>query len=773
MMAGMWAVVRRTLLTVAAGWTAAAGLAAERPVHLVELTEAPLSRRDCTGDRLDARSPASRAVVRRLHDTQDRFLAAAAAELGRELQPVFRYVAAANGLALRLAPEEAALLAARPEVLRVVPDRLHRLLTDASPEWLGATEVWAGVGPANPTETMGEHVLVGVVDTGINMGHPAFSDAPPDGHRYVNPFGPGVWVGWCDPAHPSWDPAWVCNDKLVGAWDFADVFGEEADGPEDAHNHGSHVASVVAGNRLAAPAMSGVAPHASLVSYDACYLGPGFTEVCPLSASVAAIDQALLDGVDVLTISFDGGTDPWGDVDVYLLNAVAAGVFVAAAAGNDGPDPGVIEHRGPWVATAAAATHHRIDNRTALTDLGGGDAPPLGLEGSSLVGGHGPAPVVWAGDFGNGTASPETCQAPFPEGTWSADEIVVCDYAAGLTFLACQNVALGGAGGCVLANAPGVTYVAAHAHLIPATHLDAASGDLLRVWLASGTGHTATLTASSLVRDPQAADRVADFSSRGPAPGLEILKPDLAAPGVRILGAMRRGLIPGFTGPAIFQMSGTSMAAPHVAGAGALLVGLQRGLSPAEIRSALMLTARPALDEDGLPADPFTAGSGRLDVAAASRAGLVMHETPCNFGASDPDLGGDPRQLNLPALVDGGCARTCGWMRTVRTTRSDPLLWGVVVTPPPGLSITVEPQSFVVGSEAPFQDLVFSATVLDAAQLGQWLVGEVRLVPDRPGMSVLRMPIVVVATAPASLLFGDGFESGDVSAWSGGFSGGR
>jgi hypothetical protein len=130
------------------------------------------------------------------------------------------------------------------------------------------------------------------------------------------------------------------------------------------------------------------------------------------------------------------------------------------------------------------------------------------------------------------------------------------------------------------------------------------------------------------------ADRIIAFSSRGPGVG-NVLKPDIAAPGVNILS---QGYTPGVTGEArhlgFGQVSGTSMASPHVAGAAALLRQAHPTWSNAYIKSALMSTAKylDVYNYDETPAQPLDMGAGRLDLAKALNPGVILDPPSLSFG---------------------------------------------------------------------------------------------------------------------------------------------
>src|SRR5690606_34361305 len=212
-----------------------------------------------------------------------------------------------------------------------------------------------------------------------NPSNPSFAGTVPvedggDGYEHTNPLGEGVYLGICDPANTDqYDERFACNDKLIGAWDFS------GDGPFDADGHGSHTASTVAGNQVDAVVtgpsgisdtrtISGVAPHANLIAYDVCNM-----DGCSMAATTATIDQATADGVDVINYSIGSWlpSAAWSDPDTLgFLNARAAGIFVATAAGNDGPWAESIGAPAdiPWVTAVAASTHDRSYTNT-VTDL--------------------------------------------------------------------------------------------------------------------------------------------------------------------------------------------------------------------------------------------------------------------------------------------------------------------------------------------------------------------------------------------------------------------
>lgn len=723
---------------------------------------APTNARSLGARKLDARSPASRAYLDFLAQRQTVHLDTIEQHLGRAVEVRHYYRAVLNGVAARIDASEAAAVAQLPGVLSVTKDEVHSLDTDTGPAFIGAPAIWDGIATAGLMGSKGEGVVLGILDGGLNQTHPSFSDSPSDGHTYINPFGSGTFSGWCDPGHPNFDAAYACNDKRIGGWDYADAsWGDEADGPGDNGGHGSHTASTAGGNTLDSPAVSGVAPHASIINFDVC----GLAGMCFTSDSIAATNQAVMDGVDVINFSIGGGGNPWGDADSGFLDAVTAGVFVAASSGNGGPGPGTTGHRGPWVTTVGNSTHDRVNNENDLTSMSGGTSPPADVDGASLTGGYGPAPIVYAGDFANGDVDPEQCLNPFPPGTWTSGEIVLCDRGTIARVLKCQNVRDGGAAGCVLANVSGgAATIVGDAHVIPSTHIGDVDGDAVRAWLASGSGHMATITDSALVTDPAVGDIMAGSSSRGPTT-INVIKPDLTNPGSNIFAAVNADAIPGFTGPPFGFLSGTSMSSPHVAGSAALLIAVHPSWTPMQVRSALMMTADTTVfkENGSTDADPFDYGGGRVDLTKAAETGLVMDETGANFLAANPATGGDPRTLNIPSFQDSACDGTCGFSRTLtKTTFGAGSSWTTGTTDPTaGINLTAA----LVDTGATVE-LQVTIDVVDDTPTG-FVFGEVQLFADNPDLPDLHIPVAIIPTGTSSLIFADGFEGGDAMLWSG------
>src|SRR5690606_36872342 len=392
----------------------------------------------------------------------------------------------------------------------------------------------------------------------------------------------------------------------------------------DYDGHGSHTASTAGGNvvqgiektvdgNLHTFDISGVAPHANIISYLGC---------CSLSGLTAAIDQAIADEVDVINYSI-GSPAPsalWDDFDtVGYLNARAAGIFVATSNGNDGPGFATTgsPSDAPWIISVGASTHDRF-NQNILIDLTSSAGNLPDIEGKGVTDGLAEdTPIIYAGDVGDPLClDDEGHEAEF------SGKIVVCDRGVNGRVEKSQNVADQGAAGFVLVNdEPNANSLNGDEFAVPGVFISYRDGQALKTWLDNGaTDHTGRIRGGAFVVDDVYGDNMASFSSRGPNRAVDTLVPDVLAPGVDILAALGSGSydvnVHGF-------ISGTSMASPHVAGAGALIKQARPNWTPAEIQSALMTTARnDVVNHDGEPATPYAQGAGVVDVGAAIMAGL-------------------------------------------------------------------------------------------------------------------------------------------------------
>jgi subtilisin family serine protease len=701
---------------------------------------------------LNTNSEASQNYASYLRKGQAEFIAECEAAFGHKINVKFDYQHVFNGVAIELSADEAKAIAAQPSVKSVSRERMEVPLTDNGPRWIKANHVWnntRGFGHG----TRGEGMVVAVLDTGINSDHPSYADIGGDGYDHTNPLGSGNYLpgSWCDTTEPAF-----CNDKLIGAWSFVpgDV---NFPSPEDSDGHGSHTSGTAAGNvvrraTLFAPTtelvrnISGVAPHANIIMYDVCVVN------CPGSALLAAINQvvidaaALPDGIHSLNYSISGGGDPWNDpVELGFLNATAAGVYVAASAGNSGPGASTVAHLGPWVSTTASLTHDRvIENSVVNMTSDGGSLPDIA--GVGLTSGYGPATIINSADLEGAFPGSTLCGLgglgsfipPWPPGTFSG-EIVACTRGTFGRVEKGANALAAGAGGYILMdNGAGIV---ADAHVLPAAHITQADGAVLAAWLAANANTEGSITDYSLFNVKANGDIMAGTSSRGPG-NINVIKPDLGAPGVAIFAAEADGQAPA---PEYQIISGTSMASPHNAGSGALLSALYPDWTPYQIKSALMMTAdtKNTLKEDGSTrTDHFDLGAGRINLEKARRSNLLLDETPVDFLLADPDLGGDPGTLNLASMMNDSCVGSCSWTRTFDNALGYTGHWRLRTKGPSGLGLSTSPRKWleIHGGD----DGSVTVTANTALAPPGWNFANLTLNSLEPGPT-LHLPIAVFA----------------------------
>ncbi|GIU49151.1 S8 family serine peptidase [Shewanella sp. KT0246] len=723
---------------------------------------------------LDVNSAVSQQYVQYLSSQRSKTLAQAKSRLSRQLTIHADYHIALNGFSTELSEKEAQMLASVAGVKSVQKVELRHLNTDSGPKHIQAPSAWDG--SATGVGSMGEGVIVAIMDTGINHTSASFADIGGDGYDHVNPLGEGTYLGHCSDS----ELAHYCNDKLIGIWAHEAILDDYTPEGDDRigidHNgHGSHVASTTAGNivkdvtvynavgdeaEFSFGQISGVAPHANIVSYQVCAADAG----CWTDVTALAVEHAIANGVQVINYSVGGGaSDPWSDTDALaFLAAREAGIHVAVAAGNDGPGAETVGSPGnaPWLTTVAAYTHDRsfTDKEVTFT---GGDYDLDMLTGKGATSGI-TGEIVSAADFGQAG-----CLDPFEADTFTG-KIVVCDRGDIARVAKGSNVLAGGAIGLVLINTDGGDEtVDADLHVLPAVHLDATQGAMLTDWLASGSDHTASFNASVLESDPAKADIAASFTSRGPESIMNRwLTPHISAPGVEIYGANTeyqpwRSDVDKSESPTTF-MSGTSMASPHIAGAYTLIAALKPEWSPAEAQSALMLSAETdTLMDDGVtPSSLFTGGAGSARIASALNAGLVMDVTYDEYVNANPNLEGTPENMNLPSALMNECMMECSWTRTFTATAAS--TWTVSdMTDTTGLSITASPSSFTLSAgESISLDITAAISEGFSSEYG---MGYLVLTPENAALTTSKMPVVgtfVAGSFPDDVMLTTGQDRG-------------
>lgn len=679
---------------------------------------------------------AERAYEQFLADQEELFGQAArrvpGVKLGQRLRTVY------GGMALSIPANRVGELLDLPGVAAVQRDELRQPLTDSSTQFIGADQVQRQLGgPA----TAGKGVIFGVLDTGAWPEHPSFADdgtldAPParaDGKARVCDFG----------TNPLTGQKYVCTNKLIGGQPFLDAYlkmhpKEKYTTARDSDGHGTHTGSTSAGNVLDSAKvfgvergpLRGVAPGAWVSVYKVCG-----AEGCFSSDSAAAVAQAVKDGVRVINFSISGGTDPATDpVELAFLDAYAAGVFVAASAGNSGPDAETVNHLAPWVTTVAASTQRREFASTLTLKASGGAT--LTLTGSSITAGvQAATPVVRAADVTGYKGGPKCLTKP-KAGLFTG-KIVACERGENPRVEKGYFVKQGGGAGMLLYN-PTLQDTETDNHWLPAVHL--ADGAKLLAYLKKNKAVTASFTAGRATTGR--GDVMAAFSSRGPG-GLA-LKPDVTAPGVQILAGTTPTPEDPAGGPAgqLFQaIAGTSMSGPHVAGAAILLRAAHPSWTPGQIKSALMTTAVTDVVKEDLktPADPFDLGAGRIAVDVARSPGLTFDETAERMAELANDEV-DAVHLNIPSINAPIMPGRLTTVRTVKNVTSRVQTYRIGTTAPAKSAISVEPQTLTLG---PGESGRFAVSIASWGPKRQ-VFGQVRLTPVTGGGPELHLPVAFV-----------------------------
>ncbi|MBY6064163.1 S8 family peptidase [Pseudidiomarina sediminum] len=732
--------------------------------YFVQLRSLPtaLQLRDVqrTQGKLQLSSAQAKLVESVLAQEQRVALQAIGSKLGSAPQVHYTYSTAFNGFSMSLSEAEAEKLLELPQVLKVIRQVEYEMQTDVGPQHIGADRIWQDT-TQRPDGAYGEGVVIAIIDSGINHDHPSFAVEGDDGYVHQNPFGAGTYFGDCEA------DASLCNDKLIGIYSYPEITahfeGVRPANGLDYNGHGTHVASTAAGNILRnlpyyapvaateshgmplagsnVPQMSGVAPHANIVSFQVCHPAGG----CAGDAMVKAVEDAIELGVDVINMSIGPsghGPNPWYyPLDMAFLAAHEAGVFTSLSAGNSGPSDASVGHLAPWTTVVANATHNRVFEKQVTSSSGSLPA----LNGRGGVGQTVTGPIVYAADV-----DPSRAQCNFlafrdyPE---IAGKIVVCDRGTlALTRMA-ENVANHGGLGVIIRNTEtSETKLHSLPFMIPGIQISRADGETLLSWMATEVAPEVTLSAGTLATDDSFANILNPTSSRGPYTDYpHLLVPHVTAPGTDIYAA--------FTDEQPFHfnpvtsdygfLSGTSMAAPHVAGAAALLRQVNPDWTPAEIQSALMLTANTQVrKEDGsTPGDLWSRGAGMIQVDQAVKTGLVMDIEKHAFLAANPLQGGDLTALNTPYLTHQECPGSCTWTRTFRATQDATWNFSLVGGYQPLIeSVEIQPAQITVSAGEEFE-VTFTATFKPWAP-DEWINSHINVQANDHSLPSLKLPLM-------------------------------
>ena len=783
-------------------------------VYIVQLESPAVADQHATVTRKATGGPAVTAYAARLEEEQRRVIA----KVGAGVSRIYSYRYGLNGFAARMTAAQAQKLEYFPEVRNIWEDEVRPLATRYSPSFLGLFDAESGLRSVEGLD--GDGVVIGIIDSGITPEHPALRDTrDADRPRACrSSWGETTLLGkWLcrryskqpdvlvfDPPE-NWNGACVagerftaddCNNKLIGARWYIDgalatgpLHDDEIRSPRDADGHGTHTATTAAGIRTSASIfgtligdVEGMAPRARIAVYKACWLRPGDTRAsCNTSDLANAIDQAVADGVDIISYSVGSSLQrTTAPDDLALLAAAKAGVLAVVAAGNEGPNLGTIGSPAgsPAVITAAASTRDGESNVEAMEITAPPSVadryavkealftPPLedvdpieaalilvddddttlesGATGSEA---DGCQPLV-NGDEVNGKIA-------FMQRTGCRfDEMVLNAADAGAVAALIYNIA----------GDPIVMHGESGLSDIPALMIGQADANLFLAEFDDGNEVNATLEKGFLLTSSDSGNDMATFSARGPAPLPDVLKPDVTAPGVNILAGFSPDSAYSTPGENFAYLSGTSMATPHVAGVAALLRQAHPDWSPAAIKSALMTTARQDVGGSaGLSnANPFDFGAGHIVPNAALNPGLVYDISNAEFDAFAANMDDEAQNLNLPTISISGLASTATVTRRLTNLGDEAGAYTVEIDPPPGMRIDVAPTSLSV---APGASASYDITATyESGALDLWRFGSLTWRSEDKDIfsAVAIRPTSILAPDEFTWIGGTGSESFDV-----------
>ncbi|KAL3839292.1 hypothetical protein ACJIZ3_023883 [Penstemon smallii] len=602
----------------------------------------------------------------------------------------------------------------------VIPDTTH---TYKFLSLNTATGLW-------PASEYGKDVIIGIVDSGIWPESPSFKD---DGMTKI----PSKWKGICQSGEQF--NSSLCNKKLIGARYFNQ--GVRAENPgvtitmnsaRDESGHGTHVASTAAGNYVdgvsffgyAPGTARGVAPRARLAAYKVLW-NEGSYE----SDALAGIDQAVADGVDILSISLSyRRTDLFENpIAIAGFGAREKGILVSISAGNRGPSFGTLLEGIPWAFVVASGTVDRWFSGT-LT-LGNGRK----ITGWTMFPAR--ATVRDLSIVYNETLS--ACNSTDLLAETPDQSIIICNITdETIGFLSLNHYLSQSNVRAAIIISEDTRILRSNLFPNPGVVITPAQAREVIRYASNNDNPRGSIDFQQTILgiEPRAAPALSDFSSRGPGrsyPG--ILKPDIMAPGGLILAAYRPFTSRARIGNNVFLasdytlLSGTSMACPHISGIAALLKAAHPEWTPAAIQSAMMTTANP-LDNTNEPikdmgldyrvATPLGTGSGQVDPNRALDPGLIYDASiqdyvnlvcSMNFTREQTqtiirsryNCSSPSSDLNYPSFIalyeyqENTTTATRRFRRTVTNVGDGAAVYKVKVERPSGSTITVSPRSLV------------------------------------------------------------------------------
>lgn len=680
---------------------------------------------------------------------------------------LYTYDNALHGFSALLSKEELKTVKKSLGFLSAYSDRQVTVDTTHTFQFLSlspATGLW-------PASDYGKDVIVGVLDSGVWPESKSFDD---EGMTKI----PSKWKGICEEGQEF--NSSLCNLKLVGARYFNK--GVKAAKPNvsismnsarDSDGHGTHTSSTAAGNYVkstsyfgyASGKARGVAPKARLAIYKVIWEEGRYA-----SDVLAGMDQAVADGVDVISISsgFDQVKFFEDPIAIASFGAMEKGVVVSTSAGNSGPFMGRLHNGIPWVLTVAAGSIDRwfagrLRLGNGLTITGWSMFPTSALVEN--------LPLIYNKTLAPCNSSELLSKAP--------NGIIICDntipFDEQIREISSSNTL---AAAIFITDDPKPFQFTNFPY--PGAIISTKDGlDVIKYAKNGGDSATASISFQETDLGTPRAPVVSTYTSRGPSssyPG--VLKPDVMAPGTLVLASWIPGSPTSIIGSNILlysefnMLSGTSMACPHVSGIAALLKGAHPEWSPAAIRSAIMTTANPydntlnQILDSGFGFDiatPLSMGAGQIDPNRALDPGLVYDATPqdyvnlicsMNFTTNQMltitrsngyDCSNPSSDLNYPSFIALYSNKTGGLVqkfeRTVTNVGGGAAKYKAKVTAPEGSVVTVSPDTMVF--EETNEKQSYSLTITYVSDKNRTVTfGSIIWVEDN-GKHTVRSPIVV------------------------------
>ncbi|KAL8128073.1 subtilisin-like protease SBT3 isoform X2 [Apium graveolens] len=684
---------------------------------------------------------------------------------------IYTYDHTFHGFSALLSKDELESIKKSPGFVSAYSDRKVTLDTTHTSEFLSlnpTTGLW-------PASDYGKDVIIGLIDTGIWPESASFKD---DGMSEI----PSRWKGTCEVGQEF--NASNCNLKLIGARYFNK--GVIAGNPNitlsmnsarDTEGHGTHTSSTAAGNYVegvsyygyASGTARGMAPKARLAMYKVLWDEGGYA-----SDVLAGMDQAVADGVDIISISLGFDDLPLYEdpIAIASFGAMERGVLVSCSAGNGYPDLGYLHNGSPWVLTVAAGS---IDRRpSGRLILGNG----LSLTGWTMF----PAkafvkdvPLFYSKNVSDCETAEQLALVP-------TDAVIICynKYSAALEMLSFVSNS-DAVAGIIISDDQSLYEFNKFPY--PGVVISPEQGLEVIKYAQTTSKPTATITFQETFLGTKPAPVVAAYSCRGPSgSNPSILKPDIMAPGTLVVAAWSPNVHSSIIWPNIelssdfTAITGTSMACPHVSGIAALLKGAHPEWSPAAIRSAIMTTANPLdntqqqirdVGTDFDAATPLAMGAGQVDPNRALNPGLIYDATTQDYvnflcannftrnqiytiTRSNNNCSTPSSDLNYPSfislynstLASNTVVTTVDYFtRTVTNVGDGAATYKAKVEAPKGAVVTVSPDTLVF--EKRYEKLSYSISIaFTGDKNGTVTFGSLTWIEEN-SKNTVRSPIVV------------------------------